>query len=244
MKIRLDQHIMELGLAGSRNRAQELIKEGFVLLNGKICKKPAKEIITGSSVSIVEQQQWVSRAGKKLFDALKSFEVEVEGKMALDVGSSTGGFTQVLLYEGAEKITSVDVGTDQLHSSLRSDARISLLEQTDIRDISSRLKDSFDLVVVDVAFISLSKIIKDIEFVARKEGDIILLYKPQFEVGKQNISKSGLVKKEIDTQKILGHFLKSLEKSSLYFEKYRKAYITGKKGNQEIFVHLKKCRLL
>ena len=89
MKIRLDQHIMELGLAGSRNRAQELIKEGFVLLNGKICKKPAKEIRPGSSVSIVEQQQWVSRAGKKLFEALKSFEVKVEGKMALDVGSST-----------------------------------------------------------------------------------------------------------------------------------------------------------
>ena len=137
MKIRLDQHIMELGLAGSRNRAQELIKEGFVLLNGKICNKPAKEITTGSSVSIVEQQQWVSRAGKKLFEALKSFEVRVEGKTALDVGSSTGGFTQVLLYEGAEKITSVDVGTDQLHSSLRNVARISLLEQTDIRDISS-----------------------------------------------------------------------------------------------------------
>ena len=241
MKIRLDQHIMELGLAGSRNRAQELIKEGFVLLNGKICNKPAKEITTGSSVSIVEQQQWVSRAGKKLFEALKSFEVKVEGKTALDVGSSTGGFTQVLLYEGAEKITSVDVGTDQLHSSLRNVARISVLEQTDIRDISSRLKDSFDLVVVDVAFISLSKIIKDIESVARKEGDIILLYKPQFEVGKQNISKNGVVKKEIDTQKILGHFLKSLEKSSLYFVKCRKAYITGKKGNQEIFVHLKKC---
>ena len=207
----------------------------------KICKKPAKEIITGSSVSIVEQQQWVSRAGKKLFDALKSFEVEVEGKMALDVGSSTGGFTQVLLYEGAEKITSVDVGTDQLHSSLRNVARISLLEQTDIRDISSRLKDSFDLVVVDVAFISLSKIIKDIEIVARTGGDIILLYKPQFEVGKQNISKNGVVKKEIDTQKTLGRFLNSLEKSGLCLVKCRKAYITGKKGNQEIFVHLKKC---
>ncbi len=241
MKIRLDQHIMELGLAGSRNRAQELIKEGLVLLNGKISNKPAKEITSGSSVSIVNQQQWVSRAGKKLFEALKSFEVKVEGKTALDVGSSTGGFTQVLLYEGAEKITSVDVGTDQLHSSLRNVSRISVLEQTDIRDISSRLKDSFDIVVVDVAFISLSKIIKDIEIVARTGGDIILLYKPQFEVGKENISKNGVVKKDIDTQKILGHFLKSLEKSSLYFEKYRKAYITGKKGNQEIFVHLKKC---
>ena len=111
-----------------------------------------------------------------MFEALKSFEVKVEGKTALDVGSSTGGFTQVLLYEGAAKITSIDVGTDQLHSSLRNVARISLLEQTDIRD-----------------------------------------------------------------RKILGHFLKSLEKSSLYFVKCRKAYITGKKGNQEIFVHLKKC---
>ena len=131
----------------------------MIILNGKICNKPAKEITTGSNVSIVNQQQWVSRAGKKLFEALKSFEVKVEGKTALDVGSSTGGFTQVLLYEGAEKITSVDVGTDQLHSSLRNVSRISVLEQTDIRDISSRLKDSFDIVVVDVAFISLSKII-------------------------------------------------------------------------------------
>ena len=160
MKIRLDQYIMELGLVGSRNRAQELIKEGLVLLNGKICNKPAKEIITGSSVSIVEQQQWVSRAGKKLFAALKSFEVKVEGKTALDVGSSTGGFTQVLLYEGAEKITSVDVGTDQLHSSLRNVARISVLEQTDIRDISSRLKDSFDIVVVDVPLFHYQKLLK------------------------------------------------------------------------------------
>ena len=241
MKIRLDQYIMELGLAGSRNRAQELIKGGLVLLNGQICNKPAKEIKRVSRVSIVNQQQWVSRAGRKLFEALKSFEISVKGKTTLDVGSSTGGFTQVLLHLGAEKITSVDVGKEQLHPSLRNVARISVLEQTDIRDISPTLKDSFDLVVVDVAFISLSKIIKDIEYVARKEGDIILLYKPQFEVGKQNISKSGLVKKEIDTQKILGHFLKSLEKSSLYFVKCRKAYITGKKGNQEIFVHLKKC---
>ena len=240
MKIRLDQYIMELGLAGSRNRAQELIKEGLVLLNGKICNKPAKEILTGARVSIEQQQQWVSRAGKKLFEALQSFDVNVEGKTVLDVGSSTGGFTQVLLYKGAEKITSVDVGTEQLHSSLRNIARISVLEKTDIRDISSRLKESFDIVVVDVAFISISKIIKDIEFVARKEGDIILLYKPQFEVGKQNISKNGVVKKEIDTQKILGHFLKSLENTSLYFVNSKNAYITGKKGNQEIFVHLKK----
>ena len=110
------------------------------------------------------------------------------------------------------------------------DRRISLLEQTDIRDISSRLKDSFDLVVVDVAFISLSKIIKDIEIVARTGGDIILLYKPQFEVGKQNISKNGVVKKEIDTQKILGHFLKSLEKSSLYFESTEKRISPEKKA--------------
>ena len=233
MKIRLDQHIMELGLARSRNRAQELIKEGFVLLNGKKCNKPAKEITTGSSVSIVEQQQWVSRAGKKLFEALKSFEVKVDGKTALDVGSSTGGFTQVLLYEGAEKITSVDVGTDQLHSSLRSDARISLLEQTDIRDISSRLKDSFDLVVVDVAFISLSKIIKDIEFVARKEGDIILLYKPQFEVGKQNISKKWRSKKGDRHSENTWSFPEVLGKSSLYFVKCRKAYITGKKETRK-----------
>ena len=240
MKMRLDQYILELGLAGSRNRAQELIREGSVLLNEEICKKPAKEIKKGSKVSIVERRQWVSRGGKKLFDALKSFEIKVEGKTVMDVGSSTGGFTQVLLQEGAAKIMAVDVGTHQLHSSLRKIPRISVFEQTDIRDISAKFKDFFDLVVVDVSFISLFKIIEDIEVVTKKGGHVVLLYKPQFEVGKKNISKNGLVRKEVNTQKMLSEFLISLDDSSLNFVKSKNAQITGKKGNQEIFVHLKR----
>ena len=238
--MRLDQYIMELGLVESRNRAQELIKEGSVLLNEEICNKPAKEIKKGARVSIVEKRQWVSRGGKKLFDALKSFEIKVEGKTALDVGSSTGGFTQVLLQEGATKIVAVDVGTNQLHASLRNVPRISILENTDIRDVSSKLIELFDLVVVDVAFISIEKIIKDIEITAKKGGDIILLYKPQFEAGKRNISKNGLVKKETDIQKMLSDFLNILDDSSLDFVQSKDAYIKGKKGNQEIFVHLKR----
>ena len=238
--MRLDQYIMELGLVESRNRAQELIKEGSVLLNEEICNKPAKEIKKGARVSIVEKRQWVSRGGKKLFDALKSFEIKVEGKTALDVGSSTGGFTQVLLQEGATKIIAVDVGTNQLHASLRNVTRISILENTDIRDVSSKLVDLFDLVVVDVAFISIEKIIKDIEITAKKGGDIILLYKPQFEAGKRNISKNGLVKKETDIQKMLSKFLNILDNLSLDFIQSKDAYIKGKKGNQEIFIHLKR----
>ena len=238
--MRIDQYIMELGLVDSRNRAQELIKEGSVLLNEKICNKPAKEIKKGASVSIVKNRQWVSRGGKKLFHALKSFEIKVEGKTALDVGSSTGGFTQVLLQEGATKIVAVDVGTNQLHASLRNVPRISILENTDIRDVSSKLIDLFDLVVVDVAFISIEKIIKDIEITTKKGGHIVLLYKPQFEAGKKNISKNGLVKKETDVQKMLVDFLNTLDQSSLYFVQSKNAYIRGKKGNQEIFVHLKR----
>ena len=238
--MRLDQYIMELGLVESRNRAQELIKEGSVLLNEEICNKPAKEIKKGARVSIVKKRQWVSRGGKKLFHALKCFEIKVEGKTALDVGSSTGGFTQVLLQEGATKIVAVDVGTNQLHASLRNVPRISILENTDIRDVSSKLIDLFDLVVVDVAFISIEKIIKGIEITAKKGGDIILLYKPQFEAGKRNISKNGLVKKETDIQKMLSNFLNILDDSSLDFVQSKDAYIKGKKGNQEIFVHLKR----
>ena len=238
--MRLDQYIMELGLVESRNRAQELIKEGSVLLNEEICNKPAKEIKKGARVSIVKKRQWVSRGGKKLFYALKSFEIKVEGKTALDVGSSTGGFTQVLLQEGATKIIAVDVGTNQLHASLRNVTRISILENTDIRDVSSKLVDLFDLVVVDVAFISIEKIIKDIEITAKKGGDIILLYKPQFEAGKKNISKNGLVKKETDIQKMLSKFLNILDNLSLDFIQSKDAYIKGKKGNQEIFIHLKR----
>ena len=238
--MRLDQYIVELGLAESRNMAQELIKEGSVSLNEEICNKPAKDIKKGARVSVVKKKQWVSRGGKKLFDALKSFEIDVVGKTALDVGSSTGGFTQVLLQEGAEKIVAVDVGTNQLHQSLRNVPSITLLEQTDIRDISSKLVDFFDLVVVDVAFISIEKVIRDIEVTAKKGGQIIVLYKPQFEAGKKNISKNGLVKKETEVQKILSNFLNTLEQSSLYFVQSKNAYIKGKKGNQEIFVHLQR----
>ena len=238
--MRLDQYIMELGMADSRNMAQELIKEGSVSLNEEICNKPAKEIKKGARVSVVKKRQWVSRGGKKLFDALKSFEIDVEGKTALDVGSSTGGFTQVLLQEGAEKIVAVDVGTNQLHESLRNVPRISILEQTDIRDVSSKLIDFFDLVVVDVAFISIEKVIKDIEITTKKGGHIVVLYKPQFEAGKKNISKNGLVKKETDVQKMLSDFLNTLDQTSLYFVQRKNAYIRGKKGNQEIFVHLKR----
>ena len=238
--MRLDQYIVELGLADSRNMAQELIKEGLVSLNEEICNKPAKDIKKGTRVSIVKKRQWVSRGGKKLFDALKSFEINVEGKTALDVGSSTGGFTQVLLQEGAEKIVAVDVGTNQLHQSLRNEPRISILEQTDIRDVSSKLVDFFDLVVVDVAFISIEKVIRDIEVTVKKGGHIVVLYKPQFEVGKKNISKNGLVKKETEIQKMLLDFLNTLDQSSLYFVQSKNAYIKGKKGNQEIFVHLKR----
>ena len=240
MKMRLDQYILELGLADSRNIAQELIKEGSVLLNEEICNKPAKEIKKGASVSIVKKRQWVVGGGRKLFDALKSFEISVEGKIALDVGSSTGGFTQVLLQQRAAKIVAVDVGTNQLHASLRNVPHISLLEQTDIRDVSSKLLDFFDLVVVDVAFITIEKIIKDIEVTTKKGGHIVVLYKPQFEAGRRNISKNGLVKKETDVQKMLGDFLNTLDQSSLFYVQSKNAYIKGKKGNQEIFVHLKK----
>ena len=236
--MRLDQYIVELGLAESRNMAQELIKEGSVSLNEEICNKPAKGIKKGARVSVVKKKQWVSRGGKKLFDALKSFEIDVVGKTALDVGSSTGGFTQVLLQEGAEKIVAVDVGTNQLHQSLRNVPSIVILEQTDIRDISSKLADFFDLVVVDVAFISIEKVIKDIEVTAKKGGHIVGLFKPQFEAGKKNISKNGLVKKETEVQKMLSDFLNTLDQSSLYFVQSKNAYIKGKKGNQEIFVHL------
>ena len=240
MKMRLDQYIVELGLADSRNMAQELIKEGSVSLNEEICNKPAKAIKKGTRISVVKKRQWVSRGGKKLFDALKRFEINVEGKTALDVGSSTGGFTQVLLQQGAEKVVAVDVGTNQLHQSLRNEARISILEQTDIRDVSSKLVDFFDLVVVDVAFISIEKVIRDIEVTAKKGGHIVVLYKPQFEVGKKNISKNGLVKKETEVQKMLSDFLDTLDQSSLYFVQSKNAYIKGKKGNQEIFIHLER----
>lgn len=195
--IRLDNYILENSLALSRNKAQELIASGVVSVNGVINLKNSTIIGDGDVVVVKKHKEYVSRSAYKLDAFLDEIDIELKDKIVLDIGSSSGGFTQVLLERGAKCVYAVDVGRDQLHKSLREDARVKLFEECDVRDFN--IDKTFEVVVCDVAFISLHHILKDIDRLSSR--DIILLFKPQFEVGKDiKRDKNGVVsdKKAID----------------------------------------------
>ena len=152
--MRLDTYLVEKEFVDSRNKSQTIIKEGLVSVNNKVIKKSSFKVEEGDDVSVEAHDSYVSRAAYKLLEFLQEHDLDVKDRMALDIGSSTGGFTQVLLERGARAVTCVDVGTDQLHKSIREDARVSVHESCDIRKFESQIQ--FNLVVSDVAFISLS----------------------------------------------------------------------------------------
>ena len=188
--MRLDNYLVEKEIVDSRNKSQTIIKEGLVSVNAKVIKKSSFKVEEGDDVSVEAHDSYVSRAAYKLLEFLEEHDLDVKDRMALDIGSSTGGFTQVLLERGARAVTCVDVGTDQLHKSIREDARVSVHESCDIRKFESQIQ--FNLVVSDVAFISLLHILSDVDRLASDE--IILLFKPQFEVGREaKRDKNGVV---------------------------------------------------
>ena len=178
---RLDNYLVESGLCESRNKAQSIIKEELVSVNGEVVKKSSYKVSSEDEVKIKEHKSYVSRSAHKLDEFLNELNLDINARVALDIGSSTGGFTQVLLERKVAEVSAVDVGRDQLHKSLRSDERVFSYEACDIRDFKS--DKGFDLVVSDVAFISLLNILDDVDRLATK--DIILLFKPQFEVGRE-----------------------------------------------------------
>jgi 23S rRNA (cytidine1920-2'-O)/16S rRNA (cytidine1409-2'-O)-methyltransferase len=235
--MRLDNYLVENGLCESRNKAQQIIKDGLVSVDEKLVKKPSFKVEEGSSVMIAEHKSYVSRAAFKLLHFLEEIGLDVSGKRALDIGSSTGGFTQVLLERGVGEVSCVDVGHDQLHHSLREDSRVSVYEGCDIRKFESDA--AYELIVSDVAFISLLNILDDVDRLALR--DIILLFKPQFEVGREvKRDKNGVVidKKAIsnamirfeDATKLKGW--KLIEKSP--------AKLAGKDGNLEYCYYFQK----
>jgi len=178
---RLDNYLVEKAFTQSRNKAQTLIKEGFVRVNFKVIKKSSFKVEDNDEVTLKEHKVYVSRSAFKLSRFLDELKLDIKNNIALDIGSSTGGFTQVLLERGVKEVSAVDVGRDQLHKSLKEDERVHSYESCDIRKFQSDKK--FDIVVSDVAFISLLHILDDVDRLAN--GKIILLFKPQFEVGRE-----------------------------------------------------------
>jgi 23S rRNA (cytidine1920-2'-O)/16S rRNA (cytidine1409-2'-O)-methyltransferase len=221
----------------SRNKAMELIKNLKVKVNGKIETKPSRKITTNDKIEILENERYVSRAAYKLKNYLDKYKIDFNKKIVLDIGSSTGGFTQVALEYGADEIYSVDVGNNQLHNLLRENPKIKLFENTDIREFEVDKK--FDVVLSDVSFISLLKILDVVDKYAK--DTIILLFKPQFEVGKDvKRDKKGVVLDKMAIEKARENFQKECSKLGWKLIRSEESSIKGKEGNTEYIYHFKK----
>lgn len=227
---RLDNYLVENNFVESRNKAQALIKEGLVFVNDKVVTKSSYKLSETERVHVKEHKEYVSRAAHKLSGFLEELDLDLNGRVGLDIGSSTGGFTQVLLENGVLHVSAVDVGSNQLHVSLREDTRVHSFENCDIREFES--DTVFDIVVSDVAFISLLKILDDVDRLAKKS--IILLFKPQFEVGREaKRDKNGVVLDSKAIKSAMQNFEDACEAKGWRLIQKSPSTLTGKDGNLE-----------
>lgn len=239
--VRLDQLLVQLGHAQSRERAKALIKAGYVLVDGNLITKVATRCAPDVAIDMTaEDIPWVSRAGLKLEKALDMWPVNVTNAVCLDIGASTGGFTEVLLHRGAKKVYALDVGHDQLAQRLRDNQRVINMEGKNIREAASEwFTEPLDIITVDVSFISLKHVLPKVAELLRDKGEAVVLIKPQFEVGKTHIQKgvvrdSSLHKQVIDTIKTFAI------KEGLTPVNITESPIKGIGGNKEFLLCLKK----
>lgn len=237
MKIRLDNLLVDRKMVESRSQAESYIKLGKITVDGVKRTKPGFFVDVNSELKILQQVQYVSRAGLKLESVAKKMRINFRDKTVLDVGSSTGGFTDYSLKNGAKKVIAVDVGTEQLHPKLRLNKKVELHEKTDIRNFKTDQK--IDVVVIDVSFISIKEILPSVVNLSNKNTKIVAMVKPQFEVGR-NGTVNGVVKNNSYRRKILQDFENWCRSNNLYIENKRDSEVKGTKGNQERFYILKK----
>jgi 23S rRNA (cytidine1920-2'-O)/16S rRNA (cytidine1409-2'-O)-methyltransferase len=231
---RLDSYLVKSGLVESRNKALELIRSGYVEVEGNVCTK-ASHKVKDPNIKITEKF-YVSRAGKKLELFLDAITYDASGKSCLDIGASTGGFVQVLLERGAKEVYAVDVGSAQLHKCLQNDTRVKNFEGCDIRDF--QIQKTFDLVTCDLSFISLAHVLPSILHFAHDE--IIVLFKPQFEVGKNvKRDRKGVVQDTLAIEQAVKKFETSIRNHCTIIEA-DDSKLKGKEGNVERFYRLKK----
>jgi len=240
-KIRLDKLLVDRGLAGSRERARALILAGRVLVDEQRIDKAGSQVAVDAELRVRGGDiPYVSRGGLKLEAALKQFPVRVEGRVAIDVGASTGGFTDCLLQHGAARVYAVDVGYGQLAWNLRNDARVINLERTNIRHLApDRLDPRPDLAVIDASFISLAKVLPPTLALLRSPADIVALVKPQFEVGRGRVGKGGVVRDPALRQKALQDVVAVALELGLAVGKSIESPVPGPKGNREFLLHLR-----
>ena len=257
MKERLDKVLFSKGLVKSREMARALIMEGKVYVAGNKITKAGFPVDENSDISLLATDlPYVSRGGLKLEAAIKYFNIDVKDKLIMDVGSSTGGFTDCLLQKGAKKAYCIDVGYGQLAWSLRKDPRVILLERTNIRYLREILREQeatgkeqeygdlvdskIDIATIDVSFISLTKVVPEVIKCLNDEGEMLALVKPQFEVGKGEVGKGGIVREEEKRLKAVKYVEEELKKCGLKSHGVFQSPVSGQKGNVEYFLYMKK----
>ncbi len=236
--MRADLYLVQHGLIETRAKAQEAIAAGKVTVDGEVVTKASQKIAEGAVVTAQPAHPYVSRAALKLLAGLESFAIDPAGRICLDVGSSTGGFTQVLLDRGAARVYAVDVGRDQLHPCLRSDARVLSMEGIDARSLTaSDCTPAPSLIVCDASFISLLKVIPNPMSLAANQADLIALIKPQFEVGRASIGKGGLVKSARERARAVAEVRAALDGlEGFCVRNVMECPVKGGDGNQEYLI--------
>ncbi|MCM1133109.1 MAG: TlyA family RNA methyltransferase [Ruminococcus flavefaciens] len=238
---RLDSELVARGIARSRERAKEMIKSGAVTVNGITAKKPSDDVMHDDVVESSEQEIYVGRGALKLEKAYSAFGLDFTGRICLDIGASTGGFTEFMLNHGAVRVYSVDVGHGQLAESLRSDSRVVNMENTDIREVTpENLGGNADFICADVSFISLTKILPKIYELLGDGNVAVVLIKPQFEAGKKDVGKKGVVKDRKVHLRILSEMDSFFRLTGFAPADYTFSPIKGGNGNIEYLAELKK----
>ena len=240
-KIRLDQLLLQHALAESREQAQRLIRAGLVRVKGQIASKPGHTYAEDVQIDLKQRARYVSRGGLKIEEAHRQFGFNLKDATCLDVGSSTGGFTDFMLQHGAKRVYAVDCGTNQLHYRLRQDPRVVVMENTNARYLTpEEIPDSIDFCSIDTSFISLTLILPPLKNLIRPGGQIVSLIKPQFEAGKQQVGKGGVVRDPAIDQEVIEKIRKfGTEELGFQWMGLCKSPITGPAGNVEFLAFWK-----
>lgn len=237
---RADKVLVSLGHFESRAAAQAAIGAGLVQVGGRVVAKPSEKIDPSAKIIAEAPHPWVSRGGVKLAHALDVFGVSAAGRICLDIGASTGGFTDVLLAGGARSVVAVDVGRGQLHGTIASDPRVTSLEAQDARTLTAEQVGVVDLIVCDASFISLAKLLGAPLLLVEPGADLVTLFKPQFEVGRENIGKGGIVSDTAAVERAEVDFLAWLSRQGWAVLNQADSPIKGGDGNAERLIHAKK----
>lgn len=240
-KVRLDQLVYELGFTDSRERAKTTVMSGLVFVNGQRADKPGMPVAADAKIEVHgDALPFVSRGGFKLDKALKVFPVDPSGKVCVDCGASTGGFTDVLLQHGAAKVYAVDVGYGQLAWKLRNDERVINLERTNLRYVTSeQIPELMDLAVMDVSFISIKLVLPAVKALLKPDADLICLIKPQFEAGREEVGKKGVVRDRAVHEHVIHNILDFAPEIGLTVMGLDFSPIKGPEGNIEYICHMK-----